>query len=154
MKRTFIAAALAVAVVAPSVASAGPLDDAIKARRGYFQLVKLNFGQIIGMLRGDIAYDPAAASAAANNMAALAGMHVGNQYPAGSDNYSMFGDTRAQPNIWSDAAGYQARFAALGAAVSDLAAVADQGRGALGPRVAAVGATCKGCHDNYRASSF
>jgi len=61
--------------------------------------------------------------------------------------------TRALPLIWSDAGGFARANADLVRAAAGLDAAAQRGdlAGLVSAR-AALGATCKGCHDKYRAT--
>jgi cytochrome c556 len=65
-------------------------------------------------------------------------------FPAGSA-----GDSRAKPEIWSDAAGFEKAMKDGIAAVKALQAAKDEA--AFGPAFQAVGASCKSCHDKFRA---
>ncbi len=147
--------ALAATVGIPvAIAADSPEEKAVKARRGYYQLVLHNAGPLFGMAKGDVSYNAEMATTAANNLKALAGMNVGSMWPAGSDNEALPGKTRALPKIWADFPGVGEKAKAFGAAVDGLVANAGGGldslRGAVGP----LGASCKGCHDNYRAKDF
>jgi cytochrome c556 len=66
-------------------------------------------------------------------------------FPAGSAG----GESRAKPEIWSDAAGFEKAMKDGIAAAKALQAVKDEA--AFGPAFKAVGASCKSCHDKYRA---
>ena len=149
------ALALAATVGIPvAIAADSPEEKAVKARRGYYQLVLHNAGPLFGMAKGDIEYNAEAAMTSANNLKALSSMNVGSLWPAGSDKDALPGKTRALPKIWADFPGVGEKAKAFGAAIDGLVANAGGGldslRGAVGP----LGASCKGCHDNYRAKDF
>ncbi|MFO1035058.1 MAG: cytochrome c [Hyphomicrobiales bacterium] len=57
-------------------------------------------------------------------------------------------ETWAKPEVWSDAAGFEAAGGAYGKAIAGLKASADEAsfKAAFG----AVGGACKGCHDKFR----
>ena len=58
--------------------------------------------------------------------------------------------SHAKPEVWSDAAGFAARAATFRSAADQLAAaVAADNRPAFDSALAAVSASCKGCHDAY-----
>ena len=80
---------------------ADPADDAIDARRGYFQVVKFNAAPLFAMAKGEMDYDAKKAQAYADNLQALAKMSTGAMYPPGSDNTAKKGKTRALPVIWT-----------------------------------------------------
>ena len=135
-------------------AQADPLDDAIKARRGYYQVVKLNSGPLFGMLKGKVPYDAKKAQTSADNLVLLTKMTNGAMWPKGSGNDVKKGATRALPAIWSKYPDVVEKSKAWKKAVAELAAVAGNGLDVLKPKVAAMGATCSACHKAYRAKEF
>ncbi|MEM8796000.1 MAG: cytochrome c [Pseudomonadota bacterium] len=147
-----IAAAVSISVSAPSFAD--PIDDVIEARRGYYKLVGLNFGQVVAMAKGEADYDAEAAKNAATNLQALSKLHLLPLFPPGSDNEVKKGKTRSLAKIWSDFPGVVEKVQAWQGAVDNLVTVSADGRGALGPAVGEVGKTCGACHDAYRAKNF
>jgi cytochrome c556 len=156
MRSTILAAALA--AVGLTAVSGGALadaaDDAIKARRGYFTLLGVEFGPLVAMARGDADYDAAKAEAHAANLATLLNYPVGTLFVPGSANADNRGDTRALPVIWTDLEGFGSKAEGLQAAIAALQPRAGAGRGELGAAVQQIGAACKACHDDYRASDF
>ena len=154
MRRLLIAAAMTAAVLPGAAALADPLDDAIKARRGYFTLLGANVGPLAAMAKGDIEYDAETAELHASNLGALTFYNPVPHFPAGSDNDAKFGDTRALPVIWDDLDGFLGKYQDMVEAVSALQGAAGEGRAALGPALGEVGGTCKACHDDYRAKDF
>lgn len=153
MKKAILAAAIAVGVAAPAIA-ADPIEGAIKARQGYFQLVLSNFGPLVGMAKGQVEYDAEKAATYAANLDALTSMKNGHLWLPGSDNGAMAGKTRALPAIWADGSDIGAKSKAFADAVDALVAAAPTGLDALQPAVGATGATCGACHKAYRAESF
>lgn len=159
MQRTSLRFAAAAALGLFVAAEAGPAfadaaEDAIQGRRGYYRIVALNFGPLVGMAKGDVAYDSETAQMHADNLAALATLNLAPLYPAGTDNDARFGDTRALPKIWTDQAGVAEKGQGFAAAVEKLAGAAGGGLDALRPAVGALGESCKACHDVYRAKEF
>lgn len=65
-------------------------------------------------------------------------------FPAGSGG----GDSRAKPEIWTDAAGFEKTMKDAQAAAVALQSVPDEA--AFGPALGALGGNCKACHDKYR----
>ena len=65
-------------------------------------------------------------------------------FPAGSGG----GESRAKPEIWTDAAGFEKAMKDAHAAAVALQSVADEA--AYRPALGALGASCKSCHDKYR----
>ena len=101
------------------------------------------------MMKGEIAYNPAAGMAAISTMNA-ASITFGDYFPAGSD----AGQTGATSKIWDDADGFKAQIAKFADASSKAMTAAgksgpadlDAFKAAFGP----VFATCKSCHEGYR----
>ena len=143
-------AGLAIAATTVFAAShAGPFDGAIKARKSHMQLYGHNLGVLGAMAQGKVDYDAEAASAAANNLVALAAMSQGSYWPQGSDAGSVEG-TRALAAIWEDFPGVMAQIGNLQAATAGMQAAAGDGleslQGAMGP----IGGVCGACHKAYR----
>jgi cytochrome c556 len=65
-------------------------------------------------------------------------------FPAGSGG----GESRAKPEVWTDAAGFEKGMKEAHAAAVALSSVSDEA--AYGPALGALGSTCKSCHDKYR----
>ncbi|MBD8893564.1 c-type cytochrome [Roseibium litorale] len=135
-----------VVVGATSVIAAG---DPLETRKTIMDSVAAAAGLGGGMMKGEIAYSPAAGKAAIATMAA-ASHSFGSFFPAGSD----AGDTTASPAIWSDAAGFEAALAKF-AATADAAVQAsgkdgpadvDAFKAAFGP----IMGNCKSCHEAFR----
>ncbi len=140
--------------LSPMVAAADAADDAVKARRAYFTLMGANIGPLAAMAKGDVAYDAATAELHAANLGALGSMTIAPHFPAGTSKADRDGDTRALPAIWSDFDGFAAKAQGFAEAAAALQQVAGDGRAALGGGVQQVGASCKACHDDYRAQDF
>lgn len=156
MKR-ISATLLSMAILSASLATpvfADAIDDTIKARQSYYQLIKFNFGQLVAMVKGDVDYNAEAAQNAADNLKAISTLHIGPLYPAGSDNVAKKGKTRAQPNLWSDFEGASAIGGKWRTAIGDLQKVASNGKESLAPAVGELGKQCKACHEKYRAKNF
>ena len=130
----------------------GPHDKAIKARQAMFQLYSYNIGLLSGMAKGKIDYNADIASEAAENLRAAAHLGQSTLWPAGSDNgNSDNARTRALPAIWETFPAITEKADALKTASTALAATAGNGLNALKAGIGDVGASCKGCHDDYRA---
>ncbi len=141
-------------VALPAIAVADAADDAIKARQGYYQMVKHNAGMLFGMAKGDIAYDAEMANTHAGNLSALANLNTGSMWPQGSDKASKPGKTRALPVAWETFPAIMEKQDAFVKASGALAANAGGGLDALRANIGPLGASCKGCHDTYRAKEF
>ena len=87
----------------------------------------------------DAAVVKASATTVADNLKKAATL-----FPAGSGG----GESKAKPEIWTDAAGFEKGMKDAHAAAVALQSVKDEA--AFGPALGAVGASCKSCHDKYR----
>jgi len=87
----------------------------------------------------DAAVVKASATTIADNLKKAQGL-----FPAGSGG----GESRAKPEIWSDAAGFEKGMKDAQAAAVALQSVSDEA--AYGPALGALGGSCKSCHDKYR----
>lgn len=87
--------------------------------------------------------------AKAEELAAFAAM-LPDLFPEGS----LSAESRALPEIWTDAEGWQAKVAEFTAAADAVAAAAKAGdAAALDEAVGATGPTCGGCHKVFRGPS-
>ncbi len=154
MRLTILALTIAGATTALTPALADDIDGAIKARQGYYQIVKHNAGALFGMAKGDIDYDATKAKAHASNLEALANMTTSSMWPQGSSKADRPGITRALPVIWSTFPAIKDKHKAFADASATLASSAGDGLDKLRANIGALGASCKGCHETYRSKDF
>lgn len=148
MKRLMMAAA-AVATLATALPAAAQFqkpEDAIKYRKGAFNVMGNHFGRIGAMANGRVPFDARAAQINAELVNTLAALPW-----AGFIDGTSSGDTRAKPEIWSEADKFKAGAQKMQEEVAKLNAAAktgnlDQIKAAFGE----AGKSCKACHDNYR----
>ena len=133
-----------------TAAAAQDFGGQLKARQGQMRIIAINLGILGGMAKGEIAYDAATAQAAADSIAGVTMVAPGPLWPEGSDEMSIDG-TKAKAEIWSDNAGFLAKYAELHTAALALQAAAGQGQEAIGPALGGLGGACKACHETYRA---
>ena len=148
-KLSFVLAATALCAplwVSSAQAQFAKPEDAIKYRQSAFTMLGNHMGRLQPVLKGQVAFDAAAVNA---NVAVIQTLSTlpWTAFAAGTQASSS-----AKPEIWSDAAGFKAAQQKFEAAVVQLSAAADSGdlnklRSAAGD----VGASCKACHDSYRA---
>lgn len=148
-KLSFVLAATALCAplwVSSAQAQFAKPEDAIKYRQSAFTMLGNHMGRLQPVLKGQVAFDAAAVKA---NVAVIQTLSTlpWTAFAAGTQASSS-----AKPEIWSDAAGFKAAQQKFEAAVVQLSASADSGdlnklRSAAGD----VGASCKACHDSYRA---
>jgi cytochrome c556 len=141
--------AFAAMAIGGAAAIAQDVPAAVEARQGQFKLMALNIGVLGNMARGNVDYDAAQASTAANNLVAISMLDQSFHWPEGTDNMSIDG-TRALPAIWADLPDVVMKWQAFGAAATGLAAEAGNGIDALRAALGPVGGTCGACHDAYR----
>lgn len=146
----FTLAAAAIAASAFADGHATPdLESAVKARQANMSMIGYSTGILGDMAKGELPYDAALATAAAENLSAAASMNRMALWIEGSEQGVVAG-TRAKAEIWSDAAGFDERAVALETAAAAMISAAgtdlDQLRAAMGP----IGASCGDCHKAYR----
>jgi len=157
MHKTILTAAAALAMstlVVSGLARAAEPDEIAAARIGYFKLVNLEMGGLAAMAQGKAPYDAEKAKALASDLGTLSGYLHDDLLMPGTSNAELAGKTRALPAIWEKPEDYRAKAESFRQAVVDLNQVAGQGQEALAPAVGKLGATCKACHDDYRAKDF
>ena len=145
--KKFVTLLAATAVLGGSAAIAQDYKNHVKARQGVMWVQAINLGTLGAMAKGEMEYDAEAATSAAKSLHATSMIDIATLFPEGSQ-----GDTRALPAIWEDMDGFQEAWDAFGAAAEKAAAEAGNGKEALGPLMGALGGSCGGCHDDYRAA--
>lgn len=125
------------------------IESAVKYRQGAFRMIGWHIGPMGAMAKGKMDFD---AGVFASNAAAIAEIakYPMNGFIDGSSSDVL--ETRAKPEIWSDAEDFAEKMDALQTASAELASVAanassmDDVKDAFGE----LGQACKGCHDDYR----
>lgn len=148
--RLILATVLAIAPVAAFAQEDTPQDIALESRQGFFQMLGVNMGTLAGMAKGDVAYDEAKAAQAGSNIEALTKYDPTIHFIEGTSAADMADRTRAKPEIWTDMAGFSAKYAALQQAATGAGEAVKGGQDKVGPVVQSLGAACKGCHDQFR----
>ena len=141
---------VSLSLMAPAFAAKDPNLKNIKARQGEMQLRSFNAGPLFGMAKGEVSYDAELASTLANNLLLITQIDNGRAWLKGTDNVAYPEDTDALPEIWSTYPKVAEKGKDFVKAVKALAQDAGKGVDALKPRVAALGKSCKGCHDDFR----
>lgn len=139
-------AAAAAAMATPAMAQFQKPEDAVKYRKASFTVMAAHFGRIGAMTSGKVPFD---AKVAAENAAIVETM---SKLPwAGFMEGTDKGDTRALPEIWTEAAAFKGGADKMQEAVAKLNAAAKSGNlDAVKTAFGAAGQTCKACHDDYR----
>ena len=123
-------------------------EDAIKYRQSAFTVLANHLGRVGAMAQGRAPFD---AKAAADNAAIVATMSK-LPWAAFGEGTDKGAPTRAKPEIWKDQAKVKDLASKMMTEADKFEAAAKTGnldtiKAALGP----LGASCKACHDDYRA---
>lgn len=122
-------------------------EDAIKYRKASLTVMAAHFGRIGAMVNGQAPFDATAAANNAQIVEAMAKLPWA-AFGAGTDK----GETKAKPEIWTDAAKFKGYSDKLIAETAKLSAAAKGGNAdAVKAAFGGVAGTCKGCHDDFRA---
>ena len=141
-----LAAAAITLSATPASAQFAKPEDAIKYRQSSLSVMGTHFGRVAAMANGRIPFN---AESAASNAAIAESMSKlpWAGFVAGSD----AGNTKAKPEIWSDAAKFKTAQDNMMAEMSKVALAAKGGNiDAIKAAVGAAGGTCKACHDSFR----
>lgn len=120
-------------------------QDPVAARKAGFKAAKEAMGNIKSALEsgGDLAVVKLNAE-----KLVMVAQSSGPLFPPGSD----VGDTKAKASIWSNMDDFKTKGAAFNAESAKLVLLAATGdAAAVKKQFAAVGGTCKACHDSYKA---
>ena len=124
-------------------------EDATATRQAVFKLLRFNIGPIVGMARGDVAFDAAIAERNARRIAALAPMIP--ELLGAMDTREFDVETEALPVVWEKPGELAEKAQSLVDAANtfaDIAAGGDQTATLGGLR--ALGGACGNCHDTFR----
>ena len=153
MFKKIAAGTLIAAITATTVFAGGhartPIENAIAARQSHMQLYQFNLGVLGGMARGNVDYDAAAASAAADNLVALTSMSQAGYWLPDSDTGSAE-NTRALAAIWENFTDVIAKVGATSQAAVAMQAAAGTDLASLQAAMNALGGACGACHKAYR----
>lgn len=118
----------------------------IDTRQGLFKVVVSYFGPIVGMAREQIPYD---AEVVKNNAAKIATLLPMAPDLFRHDTSAFDIDTEALEGIWDDLEDFNAKATTATEKAQALSAAAED-QGAAMKAFGELGASCKGCHDQYR----
>jgi cytochrome c556 len=126
-----------------------PFADAVETRHGLMLQMATDLGTLGGMAKGDVAYDAAAATKAAANVAAVASVISMAQFPAGSE-VGKSADSFALADLWAKQDDFLAKITDLNNAASAMQTAAATDVDALKASMAQLGGACSACHKAYR----
>jgi cytochrome c556 len=150
MKKSLMAAGLAAAVTVlasgAAMAQAKP-EILVKQRQSAMTLIGKYWGPMAGMMQGKIPYDAAVIQRNAGFLDNLSRMPWDGFHDSTKDVKSV-----ALPAVWSDAAKFREAASRLENEASRLVQVSRSGdEGAVKAQLGAVGKSCGGCHNDFRA---
>jgi cytochrome c556 len=152
MKKITIAAILGIATLSlagNAFAQVKP-EDQIKYRKAAYSFASWNMGKIKANIEGT--YDAAQVKAAANAIAAVAGSGLGALFGPGTEKAVGEQKTSVKPELFQRGAEVGKLAGDFAAASNELAKAADSGdAAAVKAAYGKVGATCKACHDEFKA---
>lgn len=150
LRKSLFAAGLGIVFVASSgiaESHATVTNKAVAARHAQMQMIAYHTGVLGAIAKGEMEYSAEMVDAAATNLRELAKMQKATLWTAGTEQGATPG-SRAKTEIWSDPAGYAAKFTGLENAASAMIGATDAA--AVGAGMGAIGGSCKSCHEAYR----
>lgn len=144
---SFALASVALAAAVPAAAQFAKAEDAIKYRQSALFVMGQHFGRIGAMANGRVPFDAKVAAENADIVLTMSQLPWAGFGP-GTDKGAP---TKAEPEVWSDAAKFKEASEKFQGEAVKLAAAAKTGN--LDTLKAAFGATagtCKACHDAFR----
>jgi len=149
MKKSILFAGIPLSVAATASAQVKP-EDQIKFRQAGYSFMSWNMGKIKANVEGE--FNAQQVQAAANAIAAIAGSGMGALYGPGTDKDIGDRKTRAKPELFQNMEDVGKLAMDFNAAAANLAQAAASGdKAAVQKAFGETGATCKACHDKYRA---
>jgi len=149
MKKILALGILALSIAGTASAQVKP-EDQIKYRQAGYSFMAWNMGKIKANLDGE--YNAQQVQAAASAVAAIAGSGMGALYGPGTDKAIGDRKTRVKPEFFQNMQDVGKLATDFNAAATNLAKVAATGdKAAVQKAFGETGATCKACHDKYRA---
>lgn len=134
------------ATALPAAAQFAKPEDAIKYRKAGMTMMAAHFGRVAAMANGRVPFDAKAAAENAEIATALSKLPYAG-FMAGTDK----GDTKAKPEIWTDADKFRTAITRMQDEMVKLNAAAKGGNiDAIKSASGEVGKACKGCHDDFR----
>jgi len=142
---SFALAAVCAAMSLPAAAQFAKPEDAIKYRQSSLFVMSQHFGRLGAMANGRAPYDAAAAAANAEVVADMAKLPWAG-FSAGAEG------GKAKPDIWKEDAKFKERQQKLLEETGKLVTAAKAGNlDALKAQFGPTAASCKACHDSFRA---
>lgn len=131
-----------------SVSLAGAIDDIIVKRQACMKANGASMGVFVPMMQGAKPFDAAAVATSVASVEAACADWA--KWWAPDTMKGEMAKTKAKPEIWSDAAGFEKAGAAYYTALGEVKAAKDDA--AFKAAFGHFGGSCKGCHTVYRAA--
>ncbi len=148
MKKSLLAAGVAVAVASGVALAQVKPEILVKQRQAVMTLQGKYFGPMAGMAQGKVPYDANVVQRNAGFLDNLSRMPWDGFDPSTKD---VTVKTAALPAIWSDSAKFREAADRLQSETSKLYAVSRSGdEAAVKAQIGAVGKACGGCHESFR----
>ena len=149
MKSKIVLSLLALAIASPAFAQLKP-EQAIKFRQSGYGFMAWNMMRIKANVDGQFNKDEVIK--AANAIQAIANSGMGALYLPGTDKGTGWEKTRAKPEIWTEKEKLTKAGGAFNKEANEMAKVAATGdAAAVKEQFGKLSATCKGCHDDFKA---
>ena len=146
-----LTAAVASLSALPAAAQFQKPEDAIKYRQSVFTVMNNHLGRVAAMAQGRTPFDAKVAADTAAIVAMMSKLPAA-AFGAGTDKGAP---NRAKANIWTEGPKFTAAYEKMVGEVAKLDAAAKTGNlDNLKAAFGNVGASCKACHDDFRASSY
>jgi cytochrome c556 len=142
---------LALSLLAGTTAMAtdAPFADQVEMRHGLMLVMAESLGKLGAIAKGDAAYDPAVATKAAQDVAAIASVLSMDQFPQGSE-YGAAADSFAKAELWANPSDFLQKIADLNTAAGAMVTAAGTSGEAIKGAMAQLGGACSACHQAYR----
>ena len=149
MNRHLVAAMALIGTLAslPAAAQFAKPEDAVKYRKGAFQVMAAHFGRIGAMANGKAPFDAATAASNAEIVAYMSKL----PFAGFVEGTSGTEKGTPKPTVWTEKAKFDEGAKKMQDAVAKLAAASKGGTlDTVKAAFTTAADTCKGCHDNYR----
>ncbi|MBT0588081.1 c-type cytochrome [Alteromonas oceanisediminis] len=143
-----VCAALSTPVMAEPATSEKQAANTVQFRQALLQLVRSNMGPLGAMAKGHIAYDENVMKTNGLRIEQLS-MMMTDYFATDTSGFDV--ETDALPKIWQNMTDFEDKVSAMTKAAEALqiaASSADEGR--YRSAIGELGASCKGCHDEYK----
>lgn len=146
--RKFMIAAIALTI--PAIAFALTPDEMVKARQEHMKAMGKQVGVFAAMAKGEVAYDPAAAQAAADALVAQVNKDTAALWAPGTSSADMPGVSEAKPALWDSPDKVKALGGDLHAQAMNMQAEAGKGKAEMVKALGTLGGTCRACHSDFK----